>query len=136
MTSSLHCIPKGYNAQSHGFRISFLNKLRNTKTRDNKSTLLRYIANLLRTKSPEVFKVYDHLACTAQAKGIAMSALNAEIASLNAGNNQLQTVVDACKSAPNPMQGDKFAETFEPFTEVCGKEVALLVSTQKQMTTK
>lgn len=126
----------GYNAQSHGFRISFLNKLRNTKTRDNKSTLLRYIANLLRTKSPEVFKVYDHLACTSQAKGIALSALNAEIAALSAGNKQLQTVVDACKSAPTPLTGDKFAEKFEPFTEVCGKEVALLISTQKQMTTK
>ena len=49
------------NARAIGFEISFLPKLNSTKTFDNKSTLLHFIANKMEEKYPESAKFYSDL---------------------------------------------------------------------------
>ena len=51
----------GRNARAIGFEISFLPKLNSTKTVDNKSTLLHFIAAKMEEKFPESAKFYSDL---------------------------------------------------------------------------
>ena len=51
----------GKNARAIGFEISFLPKLMSTKTVDNKSTLLHFIADKMGEKFPESAKFYTDL---------------------------------------------------------------------------
>ena len=50
-----------YNARAIGFEISFLPKLISTKTNDNKSTLLHFIAQTMEEKFPESMRFYEDL---------------------------------------------------------------------------
>ena len=42
-------------------------QLRNTKTADNKSTLLHYIAELIHERAPEIFRLREELQSAADA---------------------------------------------------------------------
>jgi hypothetical protein len=55
-------------APSHSTPLSpSLAKLRNTKTSDNKSTLLHYIAEVISERSPELLKLREELHCCSDA---------------------------------------------------------------------
>lgn len=42
------------SSHCQGFKIEFLSKLHNTRTADNKTTLMQYLAAFLEQKAPEV----------------------------------------------------------------------------------
>lgn len=49
------------NGRAIGFEISFLPKIINTKTVDNKSSLLRFIASIMEEKYPESVRFYEDI---------------------------------------------------------------------------
>lgn len=49
------------NARAIGFEISFLPKIISTKTVDNKSTLLHFIASMMEEKYPESVRFYEDI---------------------------------------------------------------------------
>ena len=58
------------NQQSYGFELNFLTKLRNTKTTDNKKTLMHFFADLIHTEHPELASfVEDMSSCGKAARG-------------------------------------------------------------------
>lgn len=48
--------------EAYGFRLVSITKLIDTKTTDNKTNLLQYIAALVKKKAPELLNFYEELA--------------------------------------------------------------------------
>ena len=59
------------NQQSYGFELNFLTKLRNTKTTDNKKTLVHFLAELVQSDYPELATFVDDMSsCGKAARGM------------------------------------------------------------------
>ncbi|MGH0132967.1 UNVERIFIED_CONTAM: hypothetical protein FKN15_020885 [Acipenser sinensis] len=71
------------NAQTFGFNISFLCKLRDTKSADQKTTLLHFLADMCEEKHSDILKFTDELTHVESAsKGMVSTKLEALLASL------------------------------------------------------
>lgn len=58
------------NQQSYGFELNFLTKLRNTKTTDNKKTLVHFLAELIQNDHPELSSFVDDMSsCMKASRG-------------------------------------------------------------------
>ena len=126
----------GHNAGSHGFRISFLNKLANTKTSDNTSSLLHYVITLLQSKDPDVLDVVNNLDCCLPASRVTLSILSSEIRGLSLGVKRMTGLLESLRQEETTANGDKFVEVMTPFEASAKKSVEDLETSQKNMMTK
>lgn len=120
---------------SYGFKLIFLTQLRNTKTSDNKSTLLHYIAEVISERSPDLLRLRDELHCCADASKVVLSNAKAEVASLSKGIEGIKaslTLFD--KLAPHP--NDMFKIDMEKFLQEADGEVGRVVGIEHQMSAK
>lgn len=70
------------DAGTHGFKLSFLTKLKDTKTTNGKQSLLHFIVNLVSNQSEDLWGLATELASTGAAASVDSSNVNAEVQKL------------------------------------------------------
>jgi hypothetical protein len=87
-----------------GFKLDSLNKLRDTKTTDNRSNLLNYLVLTLEKKDPSALTVGEELKDVAAGVRVSFPSLMEELASLT----KSVANIDAAIQNVTPEAGDKF----------------------------
>jgi hypothetical protein len=88
-----------------GFKLDSLNKLRDTKTTDNKSNLLNYLVQTLEKKDPAALTVGEELKDVAAGSRVSFPALFEELAALT----KAVANIDAAIQSVPPEPHDKFS---------------------------
>ncbi|KAH8024999.1 hypothetical protein HPB51_002413 [Rhipicephalus microplus] len=111
------------NAQAIGFDISFLPKLSGTKSHDQKTTLLHFLAETIEKKFPDVLSFGDELSYAEKAARVSPDQLEKNLAQMKKCIAQLGTDLKTFKSqGPN----DRFAEVMSDFYDQALQEHELL----------
>lgn len=111
------------NAQAIGFDISFLPKLSGTKSHDQKTTLLHFLAETIEKKFPDVLSFGDELSYAEKAARVSPDQLEKNLAQMKKCIAQLGTDLKTFKSqGPN----DRFAEVMSGFYDQASQEHELL----------
>ncbi|XP_076854558.1 protein diaphanous homolog 1-like [Brachyhypopomus gauderio] len=108
------------NANAFGFNISYLCKLRDTKSADQKQTLLHFLADLCQEKHPEVMHFTDELIHLQKASRVFAEALQKDLDQMG---KQIKSLEKDIETFPPP-QNDK-----DMFVE---KMTSFVVSAQEQ----
>uniref|UniRef100_A0A0L8FG65 FH2 domain-containing protein n=1 Tax=Octopus bimaculoides TaxID=37653 RepID=A0A0L8FG65_OCTBM len=122
------------NAESIGFEISYLNKLKDTKTQDGSMTLLHFIAQIIQDDYPELEKFGDDLTYIEKASKSSDEQLQKNLKAFKKNLNQLE--IDLKNAANSKLQGDKFVEKLEPFLDDAKTQYDVLNTMYKQMDMK
>lgn len=125
-----------HNERSYGFKLSFLNQLRDTKTIDNKSSLLHYIVDLAEEQRQELFTLKDELSSVTSASRVVLSNVHGNIEYLRKGVDEMEKALKTYKAQKKQMAGDKFEETMEGFVNELKAQVEKLVKDEAQMIAK
>ncbi|PKU36384.1 hypothetical protein llap_13312 [Limosa lapponica baueri] len=96
------------NAQSLGFNISFLCKIRDTKSTDQKTTLLHFLAEICEENYRDILKFPDELQHVESASKVSAQTLKSNLDSMN---NQIQRLENDIENFPKTQdEHDKFVE--------------------------
>uniref|UniRef100_A0A4W4HUA3 FH2 domain-containing protein n=1 Tax=Electrophorus electricus TaxID=8005 RepID=A0A4W4HUA3_ELEEL len=121
------------NAQSYGFDLSSLCKLRDTKSVDQKSTLLHFLAEVCEEKYPDVLKFTDDLQHVDRASRVSAENLEKSLKHMDHQLLQLQKDLDT-SSSPEDQQDMFLKKMAISFTTTAREQYQKLVVTQANMT--
>uniref|UniRef100_A0A8D2JQW1 Protein diaphanous homolog 2 n=1 Tax=Sciurus vulgaris TaxID=55149 RepID=A0A8D2JQW1_SCIVU len=96
------------NAQSLGFKINFLCKIRDTKSADQKTTLLHFIAEICEEKYRDILKFPEELEHVESASKVSAQNLKSNLAAMEQQIVHLERDIKKFPQAEN--QHDKFVE--------------------------
>ncbi|XP_073445945.1 protein diaphanous homolog 2 isoform X4 [Dendrobates tinctorius] len=119
------------NAKSLGFNISFLCKIRDTKSSDQKSTLLHFLAEVCEEKFTDLLKFPEELEHVESASKVSAQNLKA---SLDAMDHQIKRLEGDIKNFPktdNP--SDKFVEKMTTFVKSAREQYEKLSNMSNNM---
>nr|ALM55034.1 diaphanous-a [Lethenteron camtschaticum] len=103
------------NAQTFGFNISYLCKLRDTKSADQKQTLLHFLAEVCEAEYPEVLKFTEDLSHVEKASRVSAENLQKNLKQME---NQIEQLEKDIQSFPSTEDvNDKFVEKMTGFVE-------------------
>uniref|UniRef100_A0A8C5MDF0 FH2 domain-containing protein n=1 Tax=Leptobrachium leishanense TaxID=445787 RepID=A0A8C5MDF0_9ANUR len=114
------------NAGAFGFDISFLCKLKDTKSADQKTTLLHFIAESCENEYPDVLKFPDELVHVEKASRVSAETLQKNLAQMKKQLTDLDKEID--NFPPSTNENDKFVEKMtisfqskaqEQYTKLC-----------------
>uniref|UniRef100_K1QG47 Diaphanous-like protein 2 n=1 Tax=Magallana gigas TaxID=29159 RepID=K1QG47_MAGGI len=84
------------NAQSLGFDISFLSKLKNTKTQDNKSTLVHFLVSIIEEKYPDLVQFQDDFTYLEKASKVSDESIQGNFRSIEKSLKQVKGDLENC----------------------------------------
>ncbi|EDV21490.1 uncharacterized protein TRIADDRAFT_60005 [Trichoplax adhaerens] len=96
------------NEQSYGFELNFLTKLSNTKSTDNKMTLLHFITKIAEEKYPDIFAFQSELVHVEKASRVSEDLVQVALNSLNKELKKLEAEVEHSERFTDPE--DRFHE--------------------------
>ncbi|XP_063932509.1 protein diaphanous homolog 3-like [Zophobas morio] len=96
----------------HGFKLEFLTKLSNTKTVDNRATLLNFLAEVIDNNFPDIANWYEDLPSVEAASRADVSALEALERELKRGLDAVEKELPTQEKSP---PGDNFASVMGVF---------------------
>ncbi|XP_067852983.1 protein diaphanous homolog 2 isoform X2 [Heptranchias perlo] len=103
------------NAQTFGFNISYLCKLKDTKSIDQKATLMHFLAEITEEKYPDMLKFTDEISHIDSASKVSDQNLKS---SLDAMERQIQRLENDIKKFPETKdEHDKFVEKMSSFAK-------------------
>ncbi|XP_062998020.1 protein diaphanous homolog 2 [Elgaria multicarinata webbii] len=103
------------NAQSLGFNISFLCKIRDTKSSDQKTTLLHFLAEICEENHRNILKFPDELEHVESASKVSAQSLKSNLDSME---HQIQRLENDIKKFPKTEDPhDKFVEKMVSFAK-------------------
>ncbi|KAJ8003435.1 hypothetical protein DPEC_G00148290 [Dallia pectoralis] len=105
------------NAQSYGYDLSSLCKLKDTKSADQKTTLLHFLAALCEEDFPEVIKFSDDLQHVERASRVSAEALEKNLVQMERQLVQLERDLDTLSSPDDPddLFTSKMTISFKPY---------------------
>eukprot|EP00070_Physeter_catodon_P001112 XP_007102140.2 protein diaphanous homolog 1 isoform X2 [Physeter catodon] len=103
------------NAGAFGFSISFLCKLRDTKSTDQKMTLLHFLAELCENNYPEVLKFPDELAHVEKASRVSAENLQKNLDQMKKQISDVERDIQNFPAATD--EKDKFVEKMTSFVK-------------------
>lgn len=103
------------NAGAFGFNISFLCKLRDTKSTDQKMTLLHFLAELCEHDHPEVLKFPDELAHVEKASRVSAENLQKNLDQMKKQISDVERDIQNFPAATE--EKDKFVEKMTSFVK-------------------
>uniref|UniRef100_A0AC11DQ27 Diaphanous related formin 1 n=1 Tax=Ovis aries TaxID=9940 RepID=A0AC11DQ27_SHEEP len=103
------------NAGAFGFNISFLCKLRDTKSTDQKMTLLHFLADLCEHDHPEVLKFPDELAHVEKASRVSAENLQKNLDQMKKQISDVERDIQNFPAATE--EKDKFVEKMTSFVK-------------------
>ncbi|CAL8354942.1 unnamed protein product [Merluccius merluccius] len=96
------------NGKAYGFTISYLCKLRDTKSADQKQTLLHFLADVCQEQYPDVMSFADELVHVEKASRVSAETLQKNIEQMG---RQIKTLEKNLETFPPPQNDkDKFSE--------------------------
>uniref|UniRef100_A0A3Q2FNN5 Diaphanous-related formin 3 n=1 Tax=Cyprinodon variegatus TaxID=28743 RepID=A0A3Q2FNN5_CYPVA len=116
------------NAQSYGFDLSSLCKLKDTKSADQKTTLLHFLAEVCEEQFPDVLKFVDELEHVDRASRVSAENLEKSLRQMEKQLQQLERDLETFSSTddPNDMFLTKMAISFHIYAhEQYGKLVIM-----------
>uniref|UniRef100_A0A671N2P4 Protein diaphanous homolog 2-like n=1 Tax=Sinocyclocheilus anshuiensis TaxID=1608454 RepID=A0A671N2P4_9TELE len=119
------------NAQTFGYNVSFLCKLRDTKSTDQNTTLLHFLAEKCEEKYPEVLKFPDELEHVDSASKVSAQILKA---SLDTMERHIQRLENDIQNFPKTDdKQDKFVDKMLTFTQHSQEQYEKLSTMHKNM---
>lgn len=119
------------NAQSLGFDISFLSKLKNTKLQDNKLTLVHFLVSVIEEKYPDLMQFKDDFTSLEKASKVSDEMIQRNFCEIEKSLKQLtRELVNFDESS---MEGDKFLEVMKSFVGDAKRNVVELNDMYKKM---
>ncbi|XP_056324142.1 protein diaphanous homolog 3 isoform X2 [Danio aesculapii] len=121
------------NAQSFGYNLSSLCKLKDTKSTDQKSTLLHFLAEICEEKFPEVLKFVDDLQHVDRASRVSAENLEKSLKQMEKHLLQLEKDLDTFSSTDD--QQDLFHSKMASFSTQARDQYQKLVVMHSNMVT-
>ncbi|XP_052010681.1 protein diaphanous homolog 2 isoform X2 [Xyrauchen texanus] len=119
------------NAQTFGFNVSFLCKLRDTKSTDQNMTLLHFLAEKCEEKYPEILKFPDELQHVESASKVTAQILKA---SLDTMERHIQRLENDIQNFPKTDdKQDKFVDKMSGFSKHSREQYEKLSTMHKNM---
>ncbi|XP_023606241.1 protein diaphanous homolog 2 isoform X3 [Myotis lucifugus] len=119
------------NAQSLGFKINFLCKIRDTKSSDQKTTLLHFIAEICEEKYRDILKFPEELEHIESASKVSAQILKSNLAAMEQQIVNLER--DIKKFPQTEDQHDKFVEKMTSFTKIAREQYDKLSTMHSNM---
>ncbi|XP_053130395.1 protein diaphanous homolog 2 isoform X4 [Hemicordylus capensis] len=120
------------NAQSLGFNISFLCKIRDTKSSDQKTTLLHFLAEICEENYRDILKFPDELEHVESASKVSAQSLKGNLDSME---NQIQRLGSDIKKFPETNDlHDRFVEKMTSFAKSAKEQYEKLSNMHNNMT--
>ncbi|XP_064423019.1 protein diaphanous homolog 1 [Latimeria chalumnae] len=104
------------NASAFGFNISFLCKLKDTKSTDQKMTLLHFLAEVCEEQHPDVMRFPDELTHIEKASKVAAENLQKNLVQMGKQISNLEK--DIKSFPPSTDEEDKFVENMTSFVQM------------------
>ncbi|ORZ35123.1 hypothetical protein BCR44DRAFT_97807 [Catenaria anguillulae PL171] len=126
----------GFRGNATGFRLGSINKLVDTKSADNKRTLLHFLVDTVSAKCPQLLEFANDLKDTTTACRVSFEPLTAEMNLLNAGMRLIDNELDQFyKDEQDPARDpiDRFRIVFRDFSETANAKLATLQSEYAEM---
>uniref|UniRef100_A0A673KTH2 Protein diaphanous homolog 1-like n=2 Tax=Sinocyclocheilus rhinocerous TaxID=307959 RepID=A0A673KTH2_9TELE len=108
------------NAKAFGFSISYLCKLRDTKSADQKQTLLHFLAEICQEQYPEVMTFSEELIHVEKASRVSAETLQKNLDQMG---KQIKNLEKDIETFPPPQSDrDKFVEKMTSFVATAGEQ--------------
>ncbi|KAK9720522.1 hypothetical protein K7432_004102 [Basidiobolus ranarum] len=104
----------GFRGGAYGFKINSINKLIDTKDKENQYTLLHFLVNLIETKFPDIAKFQSELKDIGGACRISFQEMRIELQDLHSKLKEVAVELEKHHSAPEK-DDDPFAKTMKEF---------------------
>ncbi|XP_008273742.1 protein diaphanous homolog 3 [Stegastes partitus] len=121
------------NAQSFGFDLSSLCKLKDTKSADQKTTLLHFLAQVCEEEFPDVIKFVDDLEHVDRASRVSAENLEKSLRQMERQLLQLERDLETFSSPDDP--NDMFFTKMASFSKVAREQYGKLVIMHSNMET-
>lgn len=119
------------NAQTFGFNLSFLCKLRDTKSIEHNITLLHFLAEVCQEKYPEIMNFPDELEHVESASRVPAEILSSSLSNME---RQIQRLENDIKNFPKTDdEQDKFVEKMSGFSKSSREQYEKLSTMHKNM---
>uniref|UniRef100_A0A8B9Z4B9 Protein diaphanous homolog 2 n=1 Tax=Bos mutus grunniens TaxID=30521 RepID=A0A8B9Z4B9_BOSMU len=119
------------NAQSLGFKINFLCKIRDTKSSDQKTTLLHFLAEICEENYQDILKFTDELEHVESASKVSAQILKSNLAAMEQQIVRLERDIKQFPKTEN--QHDKFVEKMTIFTKSARDQYEKLLTMHNNM---
>ncbi|XP_005641606.1 protein diaphanous homolog 2 isoform X7 [Canis lupus baileyi] len=119
------------NAQSLGFKINFLCKIRDTKSADQKTTLLHFIAEICEEKYRDILKFPEELEHVESASKVSAQILKSNLTAMEQQIVHLERDIKKFPQTEN--QHDKFVEKMTSFTKSARDQYEKLLTMHNNM---
>ncbi|XP_059535379.1 protein diaphanous homolog 2 isoform X3 [Myotis daubentonii] len=119
------------NAQSLGFKINFLCKIRDTKSADQKTTLLHFIAEICDEKYRDILKFPEELEHIESASKVSAQILKSNLAAMEQQIVNLERDIKKFPQTEDPH--DKFVEKMTSFTKIAREQYDKLSTMHSNM---
>ncbi|XP_055419936.1 protein diaphanous homolog 2 isoform X6 [Bubalus kerabau] len=119
------------NAQSLGFKINFLCKIRDTKSSDQKTTLLHFLAEICEENYQDILKFTDELEHVESASKVSAQILKSNLAAMEQQIVHLERDIKQFPKTEN--QHDKFVEKMTSFTKSARDQYEKLLTMHNNM---
>ncbi|XP_047220118.1 protein diaphanous homolog 3-like isoform X2 [Girardinichthys multiradiatus] len=121
------------NAQSYGFDLSSLCKLKDTKSADQKTTLLHFLAEICEEQFPDVIKLVDELVHVDRASRVSAENLEKSLRQMERQLLQLERDLETFSSTDDP--NDMFLTKMTSFLKVAQEQYGKLAIMHSNMET-
>ncbi|XP_057686743.1 protein diaphanous homolog 3-like isoform X3 [Corythoichthys intestinalis] len=121
------------NAQSFGFDLSSLCKLKDTKSCDQKTTLLHFLAQICEEEFPDVIKFVEDLKHVDRASRVSAENLEKSLRQMEKQLLQLERDLETFSSPDDP--SDMFFSKMASFSKLAREQYGKLVTMQSNMET-
>lgn len=121
------------NGQAHGFEISFLTKLTNTKDLENKHTLLHYMVETIENKFPELLNFAEELPHVDRAARVSLENIQKIMHQMTTSVKNLKSDLENNKVPQS--DDDQFLKVMGEFSKECKEQVDVLVGMKNNMET-
>jgi hypothetical protein len=114
--------------QTYGFKLSSLNKLKDTKSSDNKTSLLVYLIEYIERHHPNVLEFYEDLPNVYKATRVSLSTIKETISSIEASHDLLGQTIKKYETfgAEQLPHQDKFLPEMKPFSAKVAREMKIV----------
>ncbi|KAM9470277.1 protein diaphanous homolog 2 isoform 2-T3 [Clarias gariepinus] len=119
------------NAQTFGFNINFLSKLQDTKSTDQNTTLMHFLAGKCEEMHPEMLNFPDELEHVENASKVSAQVLKASLDSMERQIQRLETDIQNFPKTDDKL--DKFVEKMSGFSKYSREQYEKLSTRHKNM---
>lgn len=122
------------NEMTIGFEMSFMSKLTNTKTSDNRETLMHFLVEIIQKQFPDVVDFADELLHINKAVKVSEDTIQKTMNQLNKSLKQLDVDLKNAQSDKSVPPNDKFVGIMMPFAATARQQCEVLEGMYKKLT--